>query len=481
MKTIELGLNPFGSVNGSVFASGEVTRRRFVQSVGATFAACSIPTTVRAQGEVDLVAVEGEVQLAPSGYPKTTIWGYDGAVPGPTIRVRQGERVARRFVNRLPQASSIHWHGIRLENKMDGVVGLTQDEVASGEVFSYDFVAPDAGTYLYHPHNRSWEQMARGLSGALIVEEQDGTPEVDADQVLLIDDWRLTDQAQIAGGFGDLHDWAHAGRIGNWITVNGMGGWRSTSQRYARLRLRLINAATARVFVLEAEGLEGWVVALDGMPLETPQPLSQLVLGPAQRADVIVDVTTEEGQEAKLISVERNGSFVVGTYAVNGSARVQRLDKPKPLPSNSVPTLGPLASARRAELVMEGGAMGRMRGATMNGRPATMNKLMAAGKVWSFNGSVDMPAEPLVEGAQGETIRVQIRNDTAWPHAMHLHGHHFRQVKEGRLGTLRDTLLMQRGESAEIAFVADNPGDWLLHCHMLSHSAGGMMTWLRVT
>jgi FtsP/CotA-like multicopper oxidase with cupredoxin domain len=130
---------------------------------------------------------------------------------------------------------------------------------------------------------------------------------------------------------------------------------------------------------------------------------------------------------------------------------------------------------------MEGGAMGRMSGAMMGGQRMGMREMSGAGKVWAFNGMADMPDAPLVAADRGETVQIDIINDTVWPHAMHLHGHHFRQIaSDGTAGPLRDTLLVDRGETAQIAFVADNPGDWLLHCHMLEHSAGGMMTWLRV-
>ena len=110
-----------------------------------------------------------------------------------------------------------------------------------------------------------------------------------------------------------------------------------------------------------------------------------------------------------------------------------------------------------------------------------MRALVDGGKVWAFNGQADMPKEPLVTASHSETVRLKMINDTAWQHAMHLHGHHFRKISAGgRLGPLRDTLLMRRGETVEIAFVADNPGDWLFHCHMLSHRASGMVSWLRV-
>ncbi|MEW5424883.1 multicopper oxidase family protein [Amorphus sp. 3PC139-8] len=459
----------------------DLTRRGFTSLLAGGLTAAVLPKPVFAATSVDLAARPGKARLVPDGYPETAIWGFDGQVPGPIIRVRQGEPVSRRFLNRLSQPSTVHWHGVRIDNAMDGVPDLTQSPVAAGDAFHYDFRVPDAGTYWYHPHTRSYEQMARGLYGALIVEEPQGAPEVDRDEVLLIDDWRLTETAQIADGFDNIHDWAHAGRIGNWITVNGDGRWRTTVSRNTRLRLRLVNVANARIFALATRGLEGWVVALDGMPLDAPQPLDSLVLAPAQRADLIVDVTAEDGKEAALVSRDRDGAFKIATFAVDGEARAERLATPKALPANPVAAFGALSSARKADLLMEGGAMGGMRGAMMGGRMMGIQQMAQAGKIWAFNGMADLPREPLIAADRGETIRIAITNDTAWPHAMHLHGHHFRQVMSGgSLGPLRDTLLMERGDKAEIAFVADNPGDWLLHCHMLEHAAGGMMTWIRV-
>lgn len=459
----------------------DISRRTFAKCVLGAAAAIALPGRAWPNAEPTLVAAPSMARLAPTDYPETAVWSYGGSVPGPVVRAPQGGRVTRRFLNRLPQPATVHWHGIRIDNAMDGVPDLTQSAVPEGAAFLYDFTVPDAGTYWYHPHNRSWEQMARGLYGALIVEEAEGAPDVDIDEVLLLDDWRLTDEAQIAGGFGNMHDWAHAGRIGNWITVNGDGRWSRTVPQGMRMRLRLVNSANARIFSLEARGLEGWVVALDGMPLDMPQPLGELSLAPAQRADLIVDVAARDGEEAMLVSFERDGGFAIAAFPVDGVARADRLPAPGPLPPNPVAGLGALDTARRAELLMEGGAMGGMRGAMMGGRMMGMHDMAGAGKVWAFNGMADMPDAPLIEADRGETVRITITNDTAWPHAMHLHGHHFRKIAaDGTAGPLRDTLLMTRGETADIAFVADNPGDWLLHCHMLEHSAGGMMTWLRV-
>ena len=458
-----------------------MTRRQFHQSVLGAAAAATLPAAAHSGMAPLLRAQEGTARLAPARYPETRIWGYNGSVPGPVIRARQGERLSRLFRNALPQASSVHWHGIRIRNAMDGVAGVTQPAVGPGDEFHYDFVLPDAGTYWYHPHNRAYEQMARGLYGALIVDEHSHTPEVDLDEIMLIDDWRLDGNAQIAGGFGGLHDRAHGGRLGNWTTVNGKGAYTREVSHNNRLRLRLVNTANARIFHLEARGFGGRVVALDGMPLETPQPLGRIILAPAQRADLIVDVIAPEGEEALLMRDEGDARYVLAAFPVTGIARATRLGDPKALPPNPVPALGDLTTARRARLLMQGGAMGDLRGAMIGGRMMTMRDMAGEGKVWAFNGMADMGETPLIEANRGETVRIVMTNDTAWPHGMHLHGHHFRQIGTGKtLGPLRDTLLMNRGETVEIAFVADNPGDWLLHCHMLEHSVGGMMTRLRV-
>ena len=141
-----------------------------------------------------------------------------------------------------------------------------------------------------------------------------------------------------------------------------------------------------------------------------------------------------------------------------------------------------LDDARTVRLDMQGGAMGTLDSAFLNGEKKSFRELVVANQFWSFNGTIGMTDAPLVDVAKGETVKLQIYNDTSFPHAMHLHGLHFREIGEdGGLGPLRDTILMFGGQTRTIGFVADNPGDWLFHCHMLSHAASGMMTWMKVT
>lgn len=450
--------------------------RRQVMIGGAALAVA--PPKLLAQSAKKLLPARvADVQLLPENFPKTTIWGFDGTMPGPEIRLPQGGRVQRTLTNELPQATSIHWHGIRIDNAMDGVSGLTQSAVASGESFEYDFVAPDAGTYWYHAHNRSAEQVARGLYGALIVEEP-VAPDVDQEDVLILDDW-LVDPAtgQIDGDFDSPHDRSHAGRSGNFIATNGVSGLTKTAQQNERRRLRIINAANARLFELRLEGLEGWIVALDGMPLSTPQEIGDyLLLGPAQRADVFVDVTAEPGSSAQLLAILDGQGLPQVTFDVTKRASETRRGIPKPLAGNAHQMVQ-LEGATELALNMEGGAMGGLRAATLDGQSMNFRQLVQEGKFWAFNGAIGrMEDPPLAKLSRSEHVRLKILNDTAFPHAMHLHGMHFHEVSEsGELGPLRDTTLIFGDQTLEIAFVADNPGNWLLHCHMLSHAASGMM------
>lgn len=459
----------------------KLSKRDFLRM--STAGLVCMPGSLSAQTDMRSVTAKvADVQLLPDGYGKTQIWGFDGIAPGPEIRVAQGARVQRRLINDLPDPTSTHWHGIRIENAMDGVAGLTQDAVRPGQSFDYDFVAPDAGTYWYHAHNRSFEQVARGLQGALIVEEPEPI-DIDREEVLILDDWRIDpEKAQIADTFGAMHDLSHAGRLGNVLTTNGVYSLTMTVKRNERLRLRLINASNARIFQLALDGLEGWIVAKDGMPLTQPQPLEgPFLLSSAQRVDLIVDVTAQTGSVGHIVQLTREEGFSQVAFEVTGDATRARRGTPQPLPPNAH-AMPDLKSARNIALLMEGGAMSGMRGAVMDGQMSSMSDLMTAGNFWAFNGTVGgMDGPPLAELSRGESVRLKITNDTPFPHAMHLHGMHFHEIeRDGSLGALRDTTLLNRGDVRDIAFVADNPGKWLLHCHMLSHAESGMMAWVDV-
>ena len=450
-----------------------VTRRTFLAGTAAACVAspalANIPRMRAAPSSIQIVQGEGA----------TNVWAYEGSVPGPELRLRQGQRLSRMFENGLEQPSTIHWHGVRIDNAMDGVPEMTQAAVPPGESFHYDFELPDAGTYWYHPHNRSWEQMARGLSGPLIVEERD-PPEVDHDLPLVIDDWRLERDGRMHESFGMMRDWSHAGRLGNFVTMNGEVEFRNPVRVGDRLRLRLINVSNARIYRGGILGLKGWLVALDGQPLQMLTPAGEFQLAPAQRADLIVDV--EDGTEEGVVyELERDTRYVLASFPVQGTHRTVALPDLQPLPPNDVPSATGHAVTINAELHMAGGAMGGMTHAMLNGKKTDIRDMVREGMVWAFNGVAGMPTMPLIEARVGSVVSIRITNDTGWPHAIHLHGHHFQEYRaDGSYGPFRDTLYFDRNQSREIRFIADNPGKWMLHCHMLEHAVSGMMTWIDV-
>lgn len=435
-----------------------MNRRSFLMTSAV---AVTLPSFGLADRRQVLRAEPVSVQILPDGSPPTDLWGFNGSMPGPEIRVKQGQPVDVNFENKLTQPSSVHWHGIRIDNAMDGVPGLTQDTVPVEGNFDYRFLAPDAGTYWYHSHDRSWEQVARGLFGPLIVEEA-SPPDVDHDLTVLIDDWRLTEDGEQAGGFDSMHDRAHAGRLGNFARAL----ITSTAQvrQSDRVRLRLINAATDRVFSVDVTGVTGMIVALDGMPLTTPELLTRLVLAPAQRVDIIADVVSEENVE---FFFPANGSpYLLGQIAVEGTNMSRSAAPIAPLPPNRVAEPD-MANAARLDLVMQGGAM--------------TSRMMMRDGIWAFNDISGMGEAPMWQFEHGQTARISLRNDTRFAHGIHLHGHHFHEVDPiGTIGPLRDTTLVAAGEQRDIVCVFDNPGNWLLHCHMLGHQTAGMKTWVQV-
>jgi FtsP/CotA-like multicopper oxidase with cupredoxin domain len=468
-----------------------VCRRALLRAGAGLVFAAAMPRRLRAASgdALRLVARPDRVPLVGAPYPQTDVWTYNGTVPGPEIRLRQGERLRVIVENRLGESTTVHWHGIRVPNAMDGVPDLTQAPIAPEGTFLYEFDVPDAGTYWYHPHQRSFEQVGRGLSGALIVEERDPIA-VDRDVVWVLDDWRLKPDASISDDFGNMFDVSHNGRVGNTVSVNGRVPTNFPVRAGERVRLRLINAANARIFGLEFGQHRPQIIALDGQPVEPHEPDGgRVVLGPAMRADLVIDMNGKPGAVSPVIDgfYPRLAYKLLDIgYADEAPIRARSPDTPITLPANTMPEPD-LAHARRHEIAFSGGMMGGMVGATMNGRQIDMREMMAHGMAWAING-VSVRGhihEPLLTLRQGDSYVLALRNDTAWHHPIHLHGHAFRVIARNGQPTPRrewqDTVLIGPRESADIAFVADNPGDWMFHCHILEHQEGGMMGSIRVS
>lgn len=461
-----------------------LTRRRFL-AAGIAMSAIALfrPRAVTADDFRTITLKRGSARLLGPDRPATPIWGYDGTVPGPTLRITRGAEVKVRIVNGLGQPTAVHWHGLRLDNRMDGVPGLTQAPIQPGASFDYRFTAPDAGTFWYHPHWHSGEQLDRGLYGLLIVDEET-PPAFDRDVAILLDDWRLAPDSSIHESFGNMHDAAHEGRYGNRLTANGGPLLEIPIATNERLRLRLVNVANARVMPVRIAEHAATAIAIDGQPAE-PFALSRsrFVLTPGGRCDVVIDAALAPGAGADILVDTGREEIPMARLVYAGPAkRPAPLPPLRPLPANPLPERMDFKGALKLDVPLEGGAMSmtmmnRMRGGMMQ---------MQGGQFWTLAGraSDGHSGAPLFSVKRGRTVMLSMQNDTRFPHGMHVHGHHFRLLDErddGWKPWWHDTLLILADRTVRIAFVADNPGKWMLHCHMIEHQDSGMAAWFEVT
>jgi FtsP/CotA-like multicopper oxidase with cupredoxin domain len=461
-----------------------VSRRALMLGAGAAGLAPALPPepgfSSEAVKEFRLTAKPAVVNLVGSDHPDTSVWSYNGVVPGPEIRIRQGIRLRVAVDNQLVEDTTVHWHGIRVPNAMDGVPGLTQPPIRPGESFAYEFTPPDAGTFWYHPHADTLQQLGRGLAGAFIVEEREPVA-VDRDLTWFIEDWRLDDAAKLAPGFGNRMEAAMSGRIGNTVAINGRVPEPLFVRAGERVRLRVVNAALARIVALRFAEHRPAVVAYDGQPCNPHAPEGgRLVLGPAMRADLIVDMVGVPGRSYSVTDDFYGGRLayrlVEFAYLPGKAARGR---PPEPLQRLQANLLAEpdLKAAEHHEIALQGGMMSSMGMTGMRGAAWAMNGMSMTG-----DGQKDMP--PLLTLPRGKSCMLALRNETAWWHPMHLHGHSFRVIrrngKPNARREWRDTVLVPPRENAEIAFVADNPGDWMFHCHVTDHQEAGMMGIIRV-
>lgn len=395
------------------------------------------------------------------------VWAYEGQVPGPVLRVRLGDRVRVRITNRLPQPTSIHWHGVRLEMAMDGVPGVTQPPIAAGESFTYEFVARDAGTFWFHPHTRGSEQIERGLHGVLVVEDP-ADPDV-REAVWVLDDWRLDATGAIDSAFVTPHDLAHDGRWGRAITVNGRIGHREALAPGERVRIRIVNVANGRVFAPRIVGADAQIVAFDGRPTDAPLPLDRLEIAPGNRVDLEVVAPLDAGVDVRALDA----------YARNVTlARIDVTGEPRAHGEGAFATS--TAPDWRAAVELQPDLTYEL--AARRGGPY--------GLEWTIGGEAmrEGPAGH-AHGARervalGTFVKLRFVNASARLHPMHLHGQFFRVLARNGVAAAephwRDTVLVHARETVDVGLVAEDAGTWALHCHVLEHHDSGMMTLLEV-
>lgn len=441
-----------------------ITRRRFLAMAGAgagllAVGGCSGPATT-----VGLDAAPVGLDLA--GRIAST-WGYNGAVPGPEIRVREGATLRVPVRNRLPEPTSVHWHGISLVNAMDGTPGLTQDPVAPGAGFDYEFVVPEPGTHWYHSH--SGHQLDRGLYGAVIVEPRREELAYDREYVLLLDDWRDGLPREPGDHSGHrmptdddpLGRVSFGGRAYPLVLINARPPADPTVlevRRGDRVRLRVINAAADTGFRFAVGGHRLTVTHTDGMPV-APVTVDAVRLGMGERVDVLLDAASPGAWPVAAVAEGRGGL---------GRAVLRYVDAPA--------SAAPPVDARPPELDGRLLDYADLVGTSDPHVPVagTPDRTVALTLQGTDIGS------PLGDGpiavSAGQWVRFTLRNDSAKWHPMHLHGHHFRVTGPDGRGPRKDTAAVPaRGGELTFDWRADNPGNWMFHCHNNYHMEDGMM------
>jgi FtsP/CotA-like multicopper oxidase with cupredoxin domain len=408
-----------------------VSRRRFLAGAAAACFGSRLHAETTSDGVQVLHALTGAAATS-SEKKDPALWGYDGTVPGPTLRVKRGEELRLRLVNDLAEPTTIHWHGVRLPNAMDGVPLLTQLPVAPGTSFDYRFQPPDAGTFWYHAH--AGRQIDQGLHGALIVEETEAIA-VDRDIVLVL-------EMPVEPGNPQ-------------IRVNGSIRPDIPVKTGERLRLRLINASSAGGLFVKLEDHAAWVMAIDGQPAEPFLARdSRIGLGPGNRADLFVDTDRNAGTAAAIRAGAGDEHPIARlVYESGGDVHAARRPQPHPLPPNPLPSRIDLKGSLRAEM-----ALGNLKPREPVG-------------------------PPLFTVARGRAVTLAMRNPSGQPQAVHVHGHSFRlldRLDDGWKPYWMDTVVV--GEQTErIAFVAAIPGKWLIECRVLERRDTDTAVWFAVT
>lgn len=427
----------------------------------------------------DLVAIENNLQIKEG--VNIPVWTYNGSVPGTEIRVTQGDFVQVKVKNLLSNPVTIHWHGYPLNSAMDGVPGLNQDAIKPGESFTYEFSADVPGTYWYHSHQEGAEQVDKGLYGALIVEPKDKA-KPDKDFTLMLDEWTGNSSGMDMNSSNSKAKTAEEASakeeedmstMYNIYTVNGKSGKLIEPLNVNKgdtVRLRFINSGY-RSHGIHIPGTDIKVVSTDGQDINGAQVIKDNIvnISPGERYDVEFKVN---GSDNFYIDFHDNNKFndqiKIPVNVIGGSGKYID-EKNLSLQQFDLANYGiPLTNAY-----------------TLNQKydkeyNIDLGVSLKSGNLqYTINGETFSELPPL-KLKKDDIVKVTYTNKSNVDHPMHLHGHFFQVIaKNGEsvkgAQMMKDTLMIKPNESYTIAFKADNPGNWVQHCHELHHAAAGMM------
>jgi FtsP/CotA-like multicopper oxidase with cupredoxin domain len=373
-----------------------------------------------------------------------------------------------RFSNRLLDPTTLSFPGLRAANSVAGIGGLTQERLKSSASTEIRFIPPDAGFNLYLPHAGLTDpgQQGRGLFGPVIVDEAKA-PDVDLDTAAVLSDWNVESSGQIKDDFANPVIGRGSGRK-DWVvfTNSAPAPLKLRAQPSARVRLRLGNATTARLTTVAISGAKPFIVAVDGQPSEPFEPLnSQFPMGPGARFELMFDMPRNPGANVRLDlhgnAGEEDHPFI--SIASEGEPVASRSEPPRLPPNPLLPAEIALESARRCDFAVSGGDA----------------------QAFSVNGVsfADWAPKPAYVIPRGHPAVFALANKTPVVQALRLWGHVGRllhSMDDGWEPYWRDTVLIQPGRTAHVAFVADNPGKWALESAIPEHRVAGVGAWFQV-
>lgn len=420
--------------------------------------------------EINLQARVARVELAPGH--SVDAWTYDGGIPGPLIRVRVGDRLIVHFTNGLPEPTTVHWHGLRVPLRMDGVPGISQPPVKPGESFTYDFVVPDAGLFWYHPHVMSAAQVGFGLYGALLVDDPDDGVGVADELVMVLSDLALNERGALespeaGGSIANVF-----GREGTHVLLNGRKRSSLVVRSGAPQRWRIVNAAKSRYFNLDLGGVLFRQIGGDGGLQEYASERDTLQLAPGERADVIVAPRLAAGETIVLRSVLVNR----GLFTIEGRFPYDELLTLTA--ANVAPYSGPAPSTvRRAIEPLP------LAGATTVDLELALDQPPDASPEYAIRGPLYSARHKALAARVGETQVWTVTNSTKWSHPLHLHGFFFQVLDDNgapvRPLAWKDTVDVPFERTVRLAVRFDDRegvrGAWMVHCHILDHAEAGLM------
>ncbi|MEJ8545157.1 multicopper oxidase family protein [Brevibacillus borstelensis] len=444
----------------------------------------------------ELVAKEAEWAL--SADKKVPAWTYNGVVPGSQIRAKVGEVIRVKLKNELKAPTTIHWHGYPVPNNMDGIPGTTQNAVRPGETFTYEFPATVPGTYWYHSHQDSAKQEDLGLYGTLVVEEPDQA-DIQRDYTLVLDEWNTGSTGHEGMNMGEMDHGNHGSMnmpdmdhrsaqmppgamhdqmmqaMYTTFTVNGKTGDAIEPIEAAkgeRVRLRFVNAGF-QSHTLHLHGQAYKIVSADGQPIKNPALIQDqpFTIAPGERYDIefaaeedtdwVIECHSKtEAAKGMLIPVNVQGAGTEGKSVTKGEAAPIDLTAYGNVDKGAFTLDMKYDQEYRMDL---GEKMGKD----------------GIDPVFTINGETYPDIKPF-HVKKGDKVKVTMVNKGSSDHPMHLHGHFFQVLsKDGKAlagaPLMKDTLNLKPGESYVVAFEADNPGEWMFHCHDLHHAAAGMV------